>query len=48
MKKLKLAESYLRVTDLNRAIKFYEKLLGVKVKLGYKDRWVTVDTSVLQ
>ena len=42
MKKLKLAESYLRVVDMNRAIKFYEKLLGVKVKLSYKDRWVTV------
>ena len=42
MKKLKLAESCLRVVDMNRAIKFYEKLLGVKVKLSYKDRWVTV------
>lgn len=42
MKKLKLAESYIRVTNIDRAIKFYEKLLGVKIKLHYKDRWVTV------
>lgn len=42
MKKLKQAESYVRVTDMDRAIKFYEKLLGVKIKMRYKDRWVTV------
>jgi len=42
MKKLKQAESYVRVTDMNRSIKFYEKLLGVKIKMRYKDRWVNV------
>jgi len=42
MKKLKQAESYVRVTDMDRAIKFYEKLLGVKIKMRYKDRWATV------
>jgi len=27
---------------MDRAIKFYEKLLGVKIKMRYKDRWATV------
>lgn len=42
MKKLRLAESYVKVTDMDRAIGFYEKLLGVEIKMRYKDRWVTV------
>jgi len=41
-KKLKLAESYVLVTDMDRAIKFYEKLLGVKTRLRYKNRWASV------
>ncbi len=45
MKKLIQAESCVLVTDMDRAIKFYEKLLGVKIKLRYKDRWVTVINS---
>ena len=45
MKKLVQAESYVLVSDMDRAIKFYEKLLGQKIKLRYKDRWVTVINS---
>lgn len=42
MQKLKLAESYIKVSDMNASVQFYEELLQVKFLERYKDRWVTI------
>lgn len=42
MKKLLLAESYVKVSNMDASVNFYEKLLQVKTKLRYKNRWTTV------
>lgn len=42
MKKLKLAESYLKVTNMEASVKFYEELLQVKIGVQYKNRWTTI------
>jgi len=36
------AETYLKVKDMERAIGFYEKLLGIEVLSRYKNRWTSV------
>ncbi len=42
MQKLKLAESYIKVSDMNAAVQFYEELLQVSISERYKDRRVTI------
>jgi len=42
MNKLKLAESYVKVTDMDKSVLFYEELLQVKSIVRYKDRWTTI------
>jgi len=37
-----LADTYLKVKDMDRAVSFYETFLGVKAKYRYKDRWVSI------
>lgn len=38
----RLADTYLKVSDMDRAIRFYETFLGVKAKYRYEDRWVSI------
>jgi len=38
----KVADTYLKVQDMDRAVRFYEALLGVKAKYRYKDRWTSI------
>jgi predicted enzyme related to lactoylglutathione lyase len=42
MQNLKLAESYVKVKDMDKSVAFYEELLSTKAKLKYKDRWATI------
>lgn len=42
MKNLKLAESYVKVSDMEKSVSFYEELLQVKSVVRYKDRWTTI------
>ena len=38
----RLADTYLKVKDMDRAVSFYETFLGVEVKYRFKDRWVSI------
>ena len=38
----KLADTYLKVKDMDRAVRFYETFLGVKAKYRYQDRWASI------
>ena len=38
----RLADTYLKVKDMNRAVSFYETFLGVKAEYRYKDRWASI------
>ncbi len=38
----RLADTYLKVKDMDRAANFYETFLGVKANYRYKDRWVSI------
>ena len=38
----KLADTYLKVKDMDRAVRFYEAFLGVKAEYRYKDRWTSI------
>jgi predicted enzyme related to lactoylglutathione lyase len=42
MESPKLADTYLKVKDMDRAATFYEAFLGVKAKYRYKDRWASI------
>ena len=42
MGSLKLVDTYLKVKDMDRAVRFYETFLGVKAKYRYKDRWASI------
>ncbi|MBU0976479.1 MAG: VOC family protein [Patescibacteria group bacterium] len=41
----KLDHVHLNVKNLDRAIKFYEELLGMKVQHRYKERWADFQTN---
>jgi len=38
----KLVDTYLKVKDMDRAVRFYEAFLGVKAKYRYKERWASI------
>ncbi len=42
----RLADTYMKVKDMDRAVTFYEMFLGVKAKYRYKDRWVSITDSL--
>ena len=42
----RLADTYLKVKDMDRAVSFYETFLGVKAKYRYQDRWVSITDSL--
>ena len=37
-----LSDTYLKVKDMDRAVRFYEAFLGVKAKNRYEDRWTSI------
>jgi predicted enzyme related to lactoylglutathione lyase len=38
----KLVDTYLKVKDMDRAVRFYETFLGVKAKVRHADRWASI------
>ncbi len=38
-----VADTYLKVKDMDRAVEFYEAFLGVEAEYRYKDRWVSIN-----
>jgi predicted enzyme related to lactoylglutathione lyase len=38
----RVADTYLKVQDMDRAVAFYEAFLGVKAEYRYQDRWVSI------
>ena len=45
MRALKIDHVYLSVKNLKRAIAFYEKLLGLKVKHKFENRWADFEDN---
>ena len=39
----RVADTYLKVTDMDRAVDFYEAFLGVEAEYRYEDRWVSIN-----
>jgi predicted enzyme related to lactoylglutathione lyase len=37
-----LVDTYLKVKDMDRAVRFWETFLGVKTKYRYQDRWASI------
>lgn len=37
-----VADTYLVVEDMDRAVRFYEAFLGVEAEYRYEDRWVSI------
>ena len=42
----RLVDTYLKVKDMDRAVRFYETFLGIEVKYRYRDRWVSITDSL--
>jgi predicted enzyme related to lactoylglutathione lyase len=38
-----VADTYLKVQDMDRAVDFYEAFLGVQAEYRYMDRWVSIN-----
>ena len=38
-----VADTYLKVRDMDRAVNFYEAFLGVEAEYRYRDRWVSIN-----
>jgi len=36
------SDTYLKVRDMSRAVRFYEAFLGVESKTRYEDRWASI------
>ena len=37
-----LADTFLKVRDMDRAVEFYEAFLGVEAEYRYRDRWTSI------
>jgi predicted enzyme related to lactoylglutathione lyase len=38
-----VSDTYLKVKDMDRAVTFYEALLGVQAEFRFRDRWVSIN-----
>ncbi len=38
----KVADTYLKVKDMDRAVSFYEAFMGIKAAYRYEDRWASI------
>jgi predicted enzyme related to lactoylglutathione lyase len=38
----RVADTYLKVKNMERAVRFYEAFLGVKATYRYEDRWISI------
>jgi predicted enzyme related to lactoylglutathione lyase len=38
-----VADTYLKVKDMDRAVVFYEAFLGIQAEFRYMDRWVSIN-----
>jgi len=38
-----VTDTYLKVKDMDRAVTFYEELLGVQAEFRFRDRWVSIN-----
>jgi len=38
-----VTDTYLKVKDMDRAVTFYEALLGVQAEFRFRDRWVSIN-----
>jgi predicted enzyme related to lactoylglutathione lyase len=42
----RFVDTYLKVKDMDRAVRFYEAFLGVEAEYRYEDRWVSITDSL--
>ena len=42
----KYVDTYLKVQDMDRAVKFYETFLGITAESRYGDRWTSLTTGL--
>jgi predicted enzyme related to lactoylglutathione lyase len=42
MGSVRYVDTYLKVRDMDRAVRFYERFLGVKAEGRYEDRWTSI------
>jgi len=42
----RLVDTYLKVSDMDRAVRFYEAFLGITAKARYRDRWASITDSL--
>jgi predicted enzyme related to lactoylglutathione lyase len=42
MSSARYVDTYLKVRDMDRAVGFYERFLGVKAEARYEDRWTSI------
>ena len=42
MSKPRYVDTYLKVKDMDRAVKFYETFLGIRAEDRYRDRWTSI------
>jgi predicted enzyme related to lactoylglutathione lyase len=38
----RLVDTFLKVKDMDRAVRFYETFLGVEASYRYQDRWLSI------
>jgi predicted enzyme related to lactoylglutathione lyase len=41
-----VADTYLKVKDMDRAVRFYEAFLGVEPEYRYRDRWTSITSRL--
>lgn len=42
MSPVRFVDTYLKVADMDRAVAFYERFLGVEAQARYQDRWTSI------
>ena len=42
MSKPRYVDTYLKVNDMDRAVRFYETFLGIRAKDRFRDRWTSI------